>query len=183
MTSPDDDLFELGALKLESRVTLPCAKLAYKTYGTLSPAKDNVIIFPCAYNGLPARGERGAHRQRISARSVEVFHHRLRSLRQQPVIFAEQHASPFGWPPLSGGYHHRQCPRPAPTGDREIRRRKDQTGYRILDGRAPGIPSGSALPPDGRTDRANLRRRTLLSAQLRVPSKPQGDARSRPSVQ
>ncbi|MDQ0394424.1 alpha/beta fold hydrolase [Labrys monachus] len=57
MTAPDYDLFDLGALALQSGAVLPDAKLAYKTYGTLSPAKDNVIVFPCAYNGLIAENE------------------------------------------------------------------------------------------------------------------------------
>ena len=57
MTSGDYDLFELGDLTLQSGVKLPGAKLAYKTHGTLSPAKDNIIVFPCAYNGLLAENE------------------------------------------------------------------------------------------------------------------------------
>jgi homoserine O-acetyltransferase len=52
MTSPKYELFDLGDLALQSGTILPGAKLAYKTFGTLSPAKDNVIVFPCAYNGL-----------------------------------------------------------------------------------------------------------------------------------
>ena len=57
MNSPDYNLFDLGALKLQSGVTLPGAKLAYKTYGTPSPSGDNAIVFPCAYNGLIAENE------------------------------------------------------------------------------------------------------------------------------
>jgi len=51
------DVFELGDLELQSGATLPNARLAYKTFGTLSPAKDNVIVFPCAFNGLLAENE------------------------------------------------------------------------------------------------------------------------------
>jgi homoserine acetyltransferase len=57
MDSPNYDLFYLGALKLQSGVTLPGAKLAYKTFGSLSPTKDNLIVFPCAYKGLLAETE------------------------------------------------------------------------------------------------------------------------------
>jgi homoserine O-acetyltransferase/O-succinyltransferase len=57
MTSANYDLFDLGDFKLRSGVTLPGAKLAYKTFGVLSAATDNVIIFPCAYNGLLAENE------------------------------------------------------------------------------------------------------------------------------
>ena len=37
-------IFQLGDFKLDSGVTLPSAFLAYKTWGTLSPAKDNIIL-------------------------------------------------------------------------------------------------------------------------------------------
>ena len=57
MTSLDGELFELGDLKLQSGRVLPNARLAYKTYGALSPAKDNAILFPCAFNGLLADNE------------------------------------------------------------------------------------------------------------------------------
>src|SRR5947207_2200627 len=57
MPSNDYELFDLGDLELQSGTTLPAARLAYKTYGTLSPAKDNVIVFLCGYNGLVAENE------------------------------------------------------------------------------------------------------------------------------
>src|SRR6478736_5182011 len=43
--------FELGDFELESGITLPNAKLAFKTQGTLNPAKDNVILFPHMWSG------------------------------------------------------------------------------------------------------------------------------------
>ena len=42
----DYEIFELGDVVLQSGAQLREAKLAYKTYGKLSPKKDNVIIFP-----------------------------------------------------------------------------------------------------------------------------------------
>jgi homoserine O-acetyltransferase/O-succinyltransferase len=57
MSASDYELFELGDLALQSGETLPGAKLAYKTFGVLSPKKDNVIVFPCAFNGLLADNE------------------------------------------------------------------------------------------------------------------------------
>jgi homoserine O-acetyltransferase/O-succinyltransferase len=50
----DFQLFDLGDYPLQSGATLPEAKLAYKTYGTLNAARDNAIVFPTAYNGLLA---------------------------------------------------------------------------------------------------------------------------------
>ncbi|WP_371403186.1 alpha/beta fold hydrolase [Kribbella sp. NBC_00662] len=41
--------FELGDLKLENGGVVRNAKLSWKSYGTLSPARDNVIVYPCSY--------------------------------------------------------------------------------------------------------------------------------------
>jgi homoserine O-acetyltransferase len=45
--------FELGDFTLELGETLPGARLAYKTHGTLNEAKDNAILFPHMYSGTP----------------------------------------------------------------------------------------------------------------------------------
>ncbi|MBS0251614.1 MAG: alpha/beta fold hydrolase, partial [Proteobacteria bacterium] len=45
------EIFELGDFDLESGYRLRGAKLAYRTIGTLSPAKDNAILFPTWYSG------------------------------------------------------------------------------------------------------------------------------------
>lgn len=42
----DYDIFEAGDVSLQSGGVLPSLKLAYKTYGTLSAARDNVILYP-----------------------------------------------------------------------------------------------------------------------------------------
>ncbi len=47
----DYELFELGDVVLQSRKTLRAAQLAYKTYGTLNAAKDNVIVYPTWFSG------------------------------------------------------------------------------------------------------------------------------------
>src|SRR3982075_2212501 len=49
---------ELGDFELQSGMRLPNAKLAYKTHGTLSEAKDNAILFPHMYSGTPRDMER-----------------------------------------------------------------------------------------------------------------------------
>ncbi len=48
---PDHEIFELGDVVLQSGLTLRQAKLAYKTYGTLSSSRDNVIVMPTYYGG------------------------------------------------------------------------------------------------------------------------------------
>ena len=41
--------FALGDLKLGSGAVLPGAVLSWKTYGTLAPGKDNVVLYPTSY--------------------------------------------------------------------------------------------------------------------------------------
>jgi homoserine O-acetyltransferase/O-succinyltransferase len=53
MDLPEMDIFELGDFRLRCGVTLPGAKLAYTTHGTLNPAKDNAILFPNFIGGVP----------------------------------------------------------------------------------------------------------------------------------
>jgi len=43
------DVFDLGDVTLQSGATLPAARLAYKTYGTLNAARDNVVLMPTFY--------------------------------------------------------------------------------------------------------------------------------------
>ncbi|MDF5754258.1 alpha/beta fold hydrolase [Spongiactinospora sp. TRM90649] len=47
----DYEFFELGDFTLQHGATLRGARLAYKTYGELSPAKDNAIVYPTWYSG------------------------------------------------------------------------------------------------------------------------------------
>jgi homoserine O-acetyltransferase/O-succinyltransferase len=51
LSERDYELFELGAVTLQSGVELSDMKLAYKTFGTLSAAKDNVILYPTRFAG------------------------------------------------------------------------------------------------------------------------------------
>jgi homoserine O-acetyltransferase/O-succinyltransferase len=46
---PQEGVFELGDLRLESGVTLPNAKLGYKTHGRLNAARSNVILYPTSF--------------------------------------------------------------------------------------------------------------------------------------
>jgi len=47
----DYETFDLGDFTLLGGATLRDAKLAYKTYGTLSDARDNAIVYPTWYSG------------------------------------------------------------------------------------------------------------------------------------
>src|SRR6202047_5258627 len=44
-------IFELGNVRLQRGATLRDCKLAYKTFGKMSAAKDNVIVYPTWYSG------------------------------------------------------------------------------------------------------------------------------------
>lgn len=47
----DYEIFELGDVVLQCGITLRKARIAYKTYGKLAPARDNVIVMPTFYGG------------------------------------------------------------------------------------------------------------------------------------
>ena len=47
----DYEIFELSDVVLQSGLTLHHAQLAYKTYGALNAARDNVIVMPTFYGG------------------------------------------------------------------------------------------------------------------------------------
>ncbi|WP_417807098.1 alpha/beta fold hydrolase [Thioclava sp.] len=47
----DYEIFDLGTFKFQSGLAVPDCKLAYKTYGKLNAAKDNVIVYPTWYSG------------------------------------------------------------------------------------------------------------------------------------
>ena len=51
------DYFDLGNFKLQSGSVLSNATLAYKTYGKLNSAKDNVVLLPTFYTGSHIRNE------------------------------------------------------------------------------------------------------------------------------
>jgi homoserine O-acetyltransferase/O-succinyltransferase len=48
-TIADYEIFEAGDATLQSGVVFPSLRLAYKTYGTLSPARDNVMLYPTSF--------------------------------------------------------------------------------------------------------------------------------------
>ena len=55
--APDHEIFELGDVTLQSVATLPGARLAYKTYGTLNARGDNAVVMPTFYTGTHVRNE------------------------------------------------------------------------------------------------------------------------------
>jgi homoserine O-acetyltransferase len=53
----DFETFEAPSFTLQKGGALPVAKLAYKTLGTLSPARDNVVLIPSWYSGTHREAE------------------------------------------------------------------------------------------------------------------------------
>lgn len=47
------EIFDLGNFELENKLTLPNAKIAYKTHGALNKTKNNAILFPHIWSGTP----------------------------------------------------------------------------------------------------------------------------------
>jgi homoserine O-acetyltransferase len=45
----DRQVFEAGDVALQSGAVFPGMRLSYRTYGTLSPAKDNAILYPTSF--------------------------------------------------------------------------------------------------------------------------------------
>src|SRR3569623_68528 len=46
----DYEIFDAGDFPLQSGAVFPRLRLAYRTYGRLSPAKDNVILYPPSFS-------------------------------------------------------------------------------------------------------------------------------------
>ena len=44
-----EGVFECGDVSLQRGGTLKAARIVYKTFGTLSPQRDNVIVYPTSY--------------------------------------------------------------------------------------------------------------------------------------
>ena len=53
----DYEVFQLGDVALQSGATLPAARLAYKTWGSLNARGDNAIVMPTFYTGTHVRNE------------------------------------------------------------------------------------------------------------------------------
>ena len=53
----DYQIYELENFELQSGQSLSIAKLAYKTYGELNEAKNNVVVLPTFYTGSHMRNE------------------------------------------------------------------------------------------------------------------------------
>jgi len=58
VSSPRTGAFDLHEFELELGGTLAAARLAFRTHGTLSEARDNAVLFPHQYSATPASLDR-----------------------------------------------------------------------------------------------------------------------------
>ena len=161
------EIFDLGDFALESGITLPAAKLAYKTHGTLNKAKDNVILFPHMWSG--------------TSKAMEIFIGEDRPLDPSKyfIILPGQFANGFSSspsntpPPFNGGaFPH------VTIGDdvraqhrlrhRAFRHRAPGAGPRLVDGRRADLRVGGALSRHGQAGAAVRRHRQDHPARLHL---------------
>ena len=57
MSDTDFELYSLGNVQLQRGGSIPHAKLAYKTFGTLNEDKSNVIVYPTWFSGFVYNNE------------------------------------------------------------------------------------------------------------------------------
>src|SRR3569833_3312556 len=107
----DYEVFEAGDVTLQSGIVFPSLRLAYKTYGTLAPAKDNII--PILFgNGLSSSPSYSPLFQAEEAFPAITYHDAVAVQRRLLVeqFGSERIALVYGW--SMGGmqaYHWAAC--------------------------------------------------------------------------
>ena len=141
----DYEIFELGDVVLQSGQTLRGAKLAYKTYGKLNAAKDNVIVYPDLVFGHALENEWliGEGMALDPAKYFIII----------PNMFGNGlSSSPSNTPaPYNGARFpnitaYDNVSHAAPAGHREVRHQERQAGDRLVDGRAADLSLGRVFP-------------------------------------
>lgn len=89
----DYDIFHLGEVRLQSGVTMPNAFIAYKTYGSLNAAKDNVIIFPTSFGDQHYQNEWLIGEDK-ALNPNQYFIIIPQHARQRAIVLPEQHGKP-----------------------------------------------------------------------------------------
>ncbi|WP_193045407.1 alpha/beta fold hydrolase [Mycolicibacterium baixiangningiae] len=102
--------FDLGDVRLLSGETLPNAQLAYKTYGRLNAAGDNVVVLPTFFTGTHRRNEGFFG----PGRAIDPEHHFVVSINMfgNGLSTSPSHAAPGqqgAWFPEVTLYDNVQC--------------------------------------------------------------------------
>ena len=179
--APDHEIFELGAVTLQSGDTLPDAKLAYKTYGSLNARGDNVIVMPTFYTGTHVHNE-GYLRavpaldpSRYFIVSIDMFGNGLSSSPSNTAAALRRPALPRRHP-------LRQCRLPEPAAHQGSRRDPHRPRAGMVHGRMPVLSVGRAVPRHGRCHPALLCLGADVGAQHGVPRRGEGGAHGRRRV-
>ena len=174
----DYEVFELGEVTLQSGVTLPDARLAYKTYGSLDASGDNVIVMPTFYTGTHARNE-GYLRavpaldpSRWFVVSVNMFGNGLSS---SPSNTAPPFDGPR-FPPVTL-HDNVACQHRLLTEALGVKRIALVVGWSMAG--LSVVSVGGAVPGDGRRDPALLRLGPHLCAQQGLSRRREGGAHGR----
>ena len=127
----DYEIFKLGNVRLQRGGTLPDCKLAYKTFGKISAAKDNVILYPTWYSGQHYDNEWliGSG----MALDPEKYFIIIPNMLGNGLSSSPAHARALQRAALSARDHVRQCAGAVSASDREIRREETIACHRLVD--------------------------------------------------
>ena len=90
-----EGIFDCGDLPLQRGGTLKGARIVYKTFGTLSPGRDNVIVYPTSYCAQHTDIEWLVD-VRALPRPQPLLHRHPQHVHQRPVLLAVEHAHGVG---------------------------------------------------------------------------------------
>ncbi len=180
--SLDYDIYDLGDVSLQGGATLRGCKLAYKTFGTLNAAKDNVIVYPTWYSGQHYDNEWlvGEGRALDPKKYFIIIPNMLgNGLSSSPSNTPEPYNGP-------------RFPQVTPYDNVRVQHRlvTEKFGYRahsagdrMVDGSVAELSLGCTLSGHDGPDRAVLRLGQMFAAQLRFPGGCQGCAYRRCCVE
>ncbi len=152
----DYEIFEAGDVTLQSGTVFPAMKLAYKTYGALSAAKDNVILYPTSFSAQ--HYDTGvADPARRCARSRTLFSSSSRTCSATGLSFVTVELRPgASFPQVT--YHDAIAVQHRLLAER-FGIDEARAGLWLVDGRHAGLSLGGPLSRYGGTCRGGVRRR------------------------
>ena len=176
--SLDYEIYDLGDVRLQRGATLRDCKLAYKTFGTLNAAKDNVIVYPTWYSGQHYDNEWliGEGRALDPNKYFIIIPNMLgNGLSSSPSNTPEPYNGPR-FPQVTACDNVRVQHRLV---TEKFGIKQHPPRHRLVDGRAADLPLGRALSRHDGPDRAVLRLGQMLAPQFRFPRGREGGAHRR----
>ena len=158
-----EGVFDCGDVLLQRGGTLKGARIVYKTFGTLSPKRDNVILYPTSYSAHHTDIEwlvSPDHALDPSRYFIVIPNMFTNGLSTSPSNYAGE------FPQVTTYDNVTQQRRLL---ERGVRRRSGENGLWLVDGRAAGLSLGGVVRRCGRAHRGQLRLGEDRAAQLRLP--------------